>query len=177
MNQRLINVEDSRRTAFIQDEQLARNFQIVCCAATKSPGKRLLMGRSGRAPAPPAIEAGEGRRRQGARHIPESQLRGCRHRPRHPQELVPHRRSGLAAVRIVLRHKWSRSQIQARLANIPRSARRPALVLQKGTLSGRKGSNGASSQKSNGLFKGNSNLRSAPPYDTARPFDVISFNY
>jgi hypothetical protein len=78
---------------------------------------------------------------------------------------------------IVLRQKWSRSQVQARLANMPRSAWRPALVLQKGTLSGRKGSNGASSQKSSGLFEGNSNLRPAPPYDTARPFNVISFNY
>ena len=49
-------------------------------------------------------------------------------------------------------------------------------MLEKKIFSGRKGSKN-SSQKSNGLFKGNSNLRSAPPYDTARPFDVISFNY
>jgi hypothetical protein len=31
------------------------------------------MGWSGRAPAPPAIEAGKGRQRQGARHVLESQ--------------------------------------------------------------------------------------------------------
>ena len=73
---------------------------------------------SGRAPAPPAIEAGQGRRRQGARHVSKSN-------------------SAIAVVgidigknsfhvvgldqrgAIVLRQKWSRGQVEARLANMP----------------------------------------------------------
>jgi|HubBroStandDraft_4_1064222.scaffolds.fasta_scaffold548485_1 hypothetical protein len=132
MNQRLINVEDSRRTAFIQDEQSARNFQIVCCAATNSRGKRLPMGWSGRAP--------------------------------------PRQRSKLA--------RGAEDKEHA-MANMP-----PCVIGMEACVSASKrdpqrpkGANGASSQKSNGLFEGNSDLRSAPPYDTARPFDVISFNY
>jgi transposase len=39
------------------------------------------MGWSGRAPAPPASEAGKGRQRQGARHVSDIQLRDRRVRP------------------------------------------------------------------------------------------------
>jgi hypothetical protein len=42
-------------------------------AASMGPGYFPLMGWSGRAPAPPAIEAGKGRQRQGARHVREAQ--------------------------------------------------------------------------------------------------------
>src|SRR5712671_3077511 len=45
------------------------------------------MGWSGRAPAPPASEAGKGRQRQGARHVSDTQYRDRRDR----QELVPRR--------------------------------------------------------------------------------------
>jgi hypothetical protein len=40
-----------------------------------------LMGWSGRAPAPPAIEAGNGRQRRGARHVSESHQLGHSNRP------------------------------------------------------------------------------------------------
>src|ERR1700676_5125926 len=49
------------------------------------------MGWSGRAPAPPASEAGKGRQRQGARHVPDTQYRDRRDRHRYRQELVPRR--------------------------------------------------------------------------------------
>src|SRR5260370_468680 len=49
------------------------------------------MGWSGRAPAPPASEAGKGRPRQGACHVSETQLSDRRDRHRYRQELVPHR--------------------------------------------------------------------------------------
>src|SRR5215831_1478946 len=75
------------------------------------------MGWSGRAPAPPVVEAGSGRRK-GARHVPEIYQRNRRGRHRYRQELVPrcraHRRGA-----IVLRQKWSRGQVEARLANLP----------------------------------------------------------
>src|ERR1700730_6524365 len=51
----------------------------------------LLMGWSGRAPAPPASEAGEGHQRQGARHVSDTQYRDRRDRHRYRQELVPRR--------------------------------------------------------------------------------------
>ena len=61
-----------------------------------SKAKCLLMGWSGRAPAPPAIEAGKGRQRQGACHVTESQQcdRGSRHR--YWQEFIPHHWPGCA---------------------------------------------------------------------------------
>ena len=77
------------------------------------------MGWSGRAPAPPAIEAGKGRQRQGARHVSE------------------HSNTAIAVIgidigknsfhvvgldqrgAIVLRQKWSRGQVEARFANMP----------------------------------------------------------
>src|SRR5258705_200813 len=49
------------------------------------------MGWSGRAPAPPASEAGKGRQRQGARHVSDCQYRDRRDRHRYRQELVPRR--------------------------------------------------------------------------------------
>src|SRR5882724_401448 len=49
------------------------------------------MGWSGRAPAPPASEAGKGRQRRGARHVSDSQYRNRRDRHRYRQELVPRR--------------------------------------------------------------------------------------
>src|SRR3981189_1472343 len=49
------------------------------------------MGWSGRAPAPPASEAGKGRQRQGARHVSDTQYRDRRDRHRYRQELVPRR--------------------------------------------------------------------------------------
>src|SRR6266404_5912256 len=49
------------------------------------------MGWSGRAPAPPASEAGKGRQRQGARHVSDTQYRDRRNRHRYRQELVPRR--------------------------------------------------------------------------------------
>ena len=45
------------------------------------------MGWSGRAPAPPASEAGKGRQRQGARHVSDTQYRNRRDRHRYRQEL------------------------------------------------------------------------------------------
>src|ERR1700682_6219494 len=53
--------------------------------------ERPLMGWSGRAPAPPASEAGKGRQRQGARHVSDTQYRDRRDRHRYRQELVPRR--------------------------------------------------------------------------------------
>src|SRR5260370_42264857 len=52
-----------------------------------------LMEWSGRAPAPPAREAGKGRQSQGARHVSETQRSDRSDRHRYRQELVPHRGS------------------------------------------------------------------------------------
>src|SRR6202140_5265329 len=49
------------------------------------------MGWSGRAPAPPASEAGKGHQRQRARHVSDTQYRDHRDRHRYRQELVPRR--------------------------------------------------------------------------------------
>src|ERR1700682_5743632 len=49
------------------------------------------MGWSGRAPAPPASEAGKGHQRQGARHVSDTQYRDRRDRHRYRQVLVPRR--------------------------------------------------------------------------------------
>src|SRR3984957_19193484 len=70
---------------------------------------------SGRAPAPPAYEAGKGRQRQGARHVSNTQTRDCRSWHRYRQELIV----GLdQRGAIVLRQKWSRGQVDARFANM-----------------------------------------------------------
>src|SRR5712672_194040 len=68
------------------------------------------MGWSGRAPAPPASEAGKGRQRQGARHVSDTQYRDRRDRHRYRQELVPRR-----GPRCARRHLAT----EARLANVP----------------------------------------------------------
>ena len=76
------------------------------------------MGWSGRAPAPPAIEAGKGRQRQGARHVSELNTAiavigidiG-----KNSFHVVGHDERGA----IVLRQKWSRGQVEARFANMP----------------------------------------------------------
>lgn len=83
------------------------------------------MGRSGRAPAPPAREAGKGRQRQGARHISDTQYRDQRNCTainvigidigKNSFHVVGHDARGA----IVLRQKWSRGQVEARLVNIP----------------------------------------------------------
>src|SRR5690349_12149496 len=70
------------------------------------------MGWSGRAPAPPAREAGKGRQRRGARHVTQAQICNRRDRHRYRQELV-------SRGAIMLRQKWSRGQVEGRLANLP----------------------------------------------------------
>src|SRR5262249_41916443 len=55
-------------------------------------GRCPLMGWSGRAPAPPASEAGKGRQNRGARHVPASQHDDRRNGRRYREELVPCRR-------------------------------------------------------------------------------------
>src|SRR6266404_1425005 len=62
-----------------------------CCAAGFQFDLCRVMGWSGRAPAPPASEAGKGRQRQGARHVSDTQYRDRRDRHRYRQELVPRR--------------------------------------------------------------------------------------
>ena len=76
------------------------------------------MGWSGRAPAPPAIEAGKGCERQGARHVSDT------HAAIAVIGIDIGKNSfhvvGLdARGAIVLRQKWSRSQVEARFANMP----------------------------------------------------------
>ena len=66
---------------------------VQCCVAKRRDGACPLMEWSGRAPAPPAIEAGKGRQRRGARHV-SAERPGCRCRHRYRQELVPHCWSG-----------------------------------------------------------------------------------
>src|ERR1700730_12414272 len=61
------------------------------CPTVLKYRRLLLMGWSGRAPAPPASEAGKGRQRQGARHVSDTQYRDRRDRHRYRQELVPRR--------------------------------------------------------------------------------------
>jgi hypothetical protein len=73
-----------------------------------------VMGWFGRAPAPPAIEAGKGRQRRGARHVSADQRPGCRHRYRYSFHIVGRDGRG----EIVLRQKWSRSRVEARFANM-----------------------------------------------------------
>jgi hypothetical protein len=76
------------------------------------------MGWSGRAPAPPASEAGKGRQRQGARHVSDTQYAIATMGidiGKNSFHVVGHDACGA----IVLRQKWSRGQAEARLANIP----------------------------------------------------------
>ena len=64
----------------------------MCLLVPMSDRLRLpVMGWSGRAPAPPANEAGKGHQRQGARHISNTQYRYRRDWHRYRQELVPRR--------------------------------------------------------------------------------------
>lgn len=77
------------------------------------------MGWFGRAPAPPVIEAGSGHRK-GARHV-SSQQANCAIAVigidigKNSFHVVGHDQRGA----IVLRQKWSRGQVVARLANLP----------------------------------------------------------
>ena len=77
------------------------------------------MGWSGRAPAPPAIEAGKGRQRQGARHVPDSSTAAIAvigiDIGKNSFHIVGLDDRGA----IVLRQKWSRGQVEARFANMP----------------------------------------------------------
>src|SRR6478752_5797171 len=76
------------------------------------------MGWSGRAPAPPASEAGKGRQRQGARHVSDTNsaitVIGIDN-GKNSFHVVGHDTRGA----IVLRQKWSHGQVEARLANRP----------------------------------------------------------
>jgi transposase len=73
---------------------------------------------SGRAPALPAREAGKGRSRQGARHAQELNaaiaVSGI-DIGKNSFHIVGHDHRGA----IVLRQKWSRGQVETRLANLP----------------------------------------------------------
>ena len=65
---------------------------------------------------PASDESGKGHSKdKGACHVPEPQQRSCRDRHRYRQKLIPRCRQRGA---IVLRQKWSRGQIEARLANM-----------------------------------------------------------
>ena len=74
---------------------------------------------SGRAPAPPAIEVGKGRQRRGARHVSNLNYSVAVigiDIGKNSFHVVGMDARGA----IVLRQKWSRGQIKARLANMPR---------------------------------------------------------
>src|SRR5262245_27120747 len=72
---------------------------------------------SGRAPAPPASEAGKGRQRRGARHVTQVQFWDRRDWYRYRQELVSHR--GLRETRCNrAAAEGSRGQVEKRLANL-----------------------------------------------------------
>ena len=58
---------------------------------SSGPVGRSPLGWSGRAPAPPASEAGKGHQGQGARHVSDTRYRDRRDRHRYRQELVPRR--------------------------------------------------------------------------------------
>ena len=77
-----------------------------------------LMGWSGRAPAPPAIEAGKGRQRQGAHHVSATAQTAVAvigiDIGKNSFHVVGLDSRGA----IVLRQKWSRGQVEARLANM-----------------------------------------------------------
>jgi hypothetical protein len=86
--------------------------------AAHAPSRCPLMGWSGRAPAPPAIEAGKGR--QDKEHAMSQKLDTS---PaaigidigNNSFHIVGQNQRGT----IVLRQKWSRGQVEARLANMP----------------------------------------------------------
>ena len=64
---------------------LIRPLSLRCaCSSVRCP----TMEWSGRAPAPPASKAGKGRRREGARDVPETRHYHRHHRHRYRQELV-----------------------------------------------------------------------------------------
>ena len=73
---------------------------------------------SGRAPAPPAIVAGKGRQRRGARYVSQSQRRSRSSRYRYGKNSF-HVVGLDSRGAIVLRQKWSRGQVEARFANMP----------------------------------------------------------
>jgi transposase len=73
-----------------------------------------LMGWSGRAPAPPASEAGKGRQRLSQTLNTAMAVIGI-DIGKNSFHVVGHDARGA----IVLRQKWSRGQVEARLANIP----------------------------------------------------------
>ena len=93
------------------------------------------MGWSGRAPAPPAVDAGQGLHQQEHAHAQDSKRPDRRDRHRHRvRERLVSQRTGIgknsfhvvghdSRGAIILRQKWSRGQIEARLANM-----RPCLV-------------------------------------------------
>jgi hypothetical protein len=64
---RLSRSMNSHKTASVSSRAVALAMQQI------SDLDGLLMGRRGRAPAPPAIKAGKGHQKQGARHVSESQ--------------------------------------------------------------------------------------------------------
>src|SRR5262249_37421958 len=92
------------------------------CTGGFQPAIYPLMGWSGRALAPPASEAGKGRQRQGARHATQANsgiaVIGV-DIGKNSFHVVGHDKRGA----IVLRQKWSRGQVEARLANL-----RPCLI-------------------------------------------------
>src|SRR5262249_26440974 len=67
---------------------------LASIAASGSPCP--LMGWAGRAPAPPAREAGKGRQTRGARHVSQGQFSNSRDRHRYRQELISRGWSGQA---------------------------------------------------------------------------------
>jgi hypothetical protein len=73
-------VEPEEGSGLQDDGELRTPSRRRSCARTAAarPTERLLMEWSGRAPAPPASEAGKGRQRQGARHASETQSRDRR---------------------------------------------------------------------------------------------------
>ena len=73
---------------------------------------------SGRAPAPPASKAGVERLTEGARHVREAQHRGRCDGYRFGKNSF-HVIGLYARGAIALRQKWSRGQVETRLANMP----------------------------------------------------------
>src|SRR5262249_28844418 len=105
----------------VQTERLRRELadvQVRRARLSEQLKGLLLMGWSGRAPAPPVTNLARGSKDKGARHVPE-----------------PHRAIPVIGIdigknsfhvvglddrgAIVLRQKWSRGQIEVRLANMP----------------------------------------------------------
>src|SRR5258708_1427267 len=89
------------------------------------------MGWSGRAPAPPAIEAGKGR--QDKEHAMSQTLNAAFavvgiDIGKTSFHIVGHDERGA----IVLRQKWSRGQVEARLANMPLGGYWPSALIHTG---------------------------------------------